>query len=112
MTMLPHSDNRNFFRMDVECPARFRIEGSDDTAGAIVKNLSGNGLLLWLDHEVEPGTRLSIVIVPGKSITPPLSLVVEVIRCYSLETEEEGNFAAACIIKDKMEAEKLDKDFP
>ncbi len=110
--MLPHSDNRNFFRMDVECPARFRIEGSDETAGAIVKNLSGEGLLLWLDHKVEPGTRLSIIIVPGKSITPPLSVVVEVVRSYPLETEEEGNFAAACIIRDKLEAEKLDKDFP
>ncbi len=110
--MLPHSDNRNFFRMDVECPARFRIEGSDETAGAIVKNLSGEGLLLWLDHKVEPGTRLSIIIVPGKSITPPLSMVVEVVRSYPLETEEEGNFAAACIIRDKLEAEKLDKDFP
>ena len=98
--------------MDVECPARFRIEGSDETAGAIVKNLSGEGLLLWLDHKVEPGTRLSIIIVPGKSITPPLSMVVEVVRSYPLETEEEGNFAAACIIRDKLEAEKLDKDFP
>ena len=41
-----------------------------------------------------------------------LSAVIEVVRCYPLETEEEGNFAAACIIKDKLEAEKLDKDFP
>ncbi len=110
--MLPHSDNRNFFRMDVECPARFRIEGSDETAGAIVKNLSGDGLLLWLDQQVEPGTRLSIVIVPGKSITPPLSVVVEVVRSYPLDTGEEGNFAAACVIKDKLEAEKLERDFP
>ncbi len=102
--MLPHADNRDFFRMDVECPARFRVEGSDDTAGAIVKNLSGGGLLLWLDREVEPGTQLSIVIAPGKSVTPPLALVVKVIRGYSLG-EEEGNFAAACVIEEQLEQE-------
>lgn len=110
--MLPHPDKRNFFRMDVECPARFRLEGSNETAGAIVKNLSGDGLLLWMDKEVQAGNLLSIVIVPGKNITPPLSAVVEVVRCYPLETEEEGNFAVACVIKEKMEAERLDKDFP
>jgi len=109
---LPYSDQRNYFRMDVECPARFRLEGAEESIGAIVKNLSGDGLLLWVDKEVESGSRLSIVIMPGKRITPPLSMVVEVVRCYPLETEEEGNFAAACIISEKVEAEKLSKDFP
>ena len=110
--MLPHFDKRNFIRMEVECPARFRLEGSDETAGAIVKNLSGDGLLLWMDQEVEPGNRLSIVIMPGKNVTPPLSVMVEVVRCYPLETGEEGNFAVACVIKEKMEPERLDKEFP
>jgi len=109
---LPYSDQRNYFRMDVECPARFRIEGSNETAGGIVKNLSGDGVLLWLDNEIDAGALLSIVIMPGKNITPPLSMMIEVVRCYPLENEKEANFAAACIIKDKVEAEKLDKDFP
>jgi hypothetical protein len=95
--MLDYSEKRDFPRMAVECPAQFRLEGSDKIDGAIVKDLSGGGVLLWVDQEVEAGSQLSIVVTPSNAITPPLHAKVEVIRCFPLE-EEEGTFAAACTI--------------
>ncbi len=103
--MLDYSEKRDFPRMAVDCPAQFRLEGSDKTDGAIVKDLSGGGILLWVDQPVEPGSQLSIVVTPGKSITPPLHAKVKVERCFPLE-EEEGTYAAACSILELLSEEE------
>ncbi len=95
--MQEYSEKRDFPRMVLECPAQFRLEGSDKVDGAIVKNLSGGGVLLWIDQQVEPGNQLSIAITPENDITPSLHAQVEVIRCIPLE-DEESSFAAACTI--------------
>jgi hypothetical protein len=109
--MLEYSEKRDFPRMAVECPAQFRLEGSDQVDGAIVKDLSGGGVLLWVDQQVEPGSQLSIVIMPGKHITPPLHAKLEVIRCFPLE-EEEGSYAAACSIVQLLDEKEVGASFP
>jgi hypothetical protein len=98
--------------MDVECPARYRVEGDSDTAGAIVQNLSGGGMRMSTDKALAPGSRLSIIVLPGKSITPPLSAVVEVISCDALEGDLAGTFVTACSLVEILDSEKLGKDFP
>ncbi len=100
--MQDYSEKRDFPRMAVDCPAQFRLEGSDKVDGAIVKDLSGGGVLLWIDQQVEPGSQLSIVITPGNDITPSLHAKVEVIRCIPLE-DEESSFAAACTISQLLD---------
>ena len=109
--MLDYSEKRDFPRMTVECPAQFRLEGSDRVDGAIVKNLSGGGVLLWVDQQVEPGNQLAIVITPCNQITPPLHARVEVIRCIPLE-ESEGTYAAACSMVELLDEETAKEIFP
>ncbi len=104
--MLTDDEKRRFPRMAIECPARFRVVGTNEASGAIVKDLSGGGVLLWIDREVEAGSQLSIVIEPLSKITPPLSAVVEVVRCYPLGTAEEGTFAVACSMKQILDEEE------
>jgi len=98
--MLKYADQRRFPRMEVECPARFRVVGEGEVTGAIVKNLSGSGLLMWIDHEVEVGTRLTIEVFPMMDVTPPLFAEVEVVRTVDVE---DGNFAVACQIEQVLE---------
>ncbi len=93
--MLDYKEQRQYPRMDIECPARFSIEGQAGQAGAIVKNLSGGGLLLWLEQPVQPGASLSIRIDPPSDITPPMNARVKVLRCTPVEGAE-GQFAVAC----------------
>ncbi len=100
--MRDYSEKRDFPRIAVNCPAQFKLEGSDKIDGAIVKDLSGGGVLLWVDQQVEPGSQLSIVITPDNDITPSLHAKVEVIRCISLEAEE-SSFAAACTIVEMLD---------
>ncbi len=94
--MLKYADQRRFPRMEVECPARFRVMDENEATGAIVKNLSGSGLLMWIDHEVEVGTRMTLEVYPKMDVTPPLYAEVEVVRTVDVE---DGNFAIACQIE-------------
>ncbi|RMG32712.1 MAG: PilZ domain-containing protein [Gammaproteobacteria bacterium] len=93
--MLDYQEKRQYPRMEIECPACFTIEGQAGQAGAIVKNLSGGGLLMWLEQSVPPGALLSIRIDPPSDITPPMKARVKVLRCTPVEGVE-GQFAVAC----------------
>lgn len=100
--MLDRTEKRNFPRMDIECPASFTIDGSADNAGAIVKNLSGGGVLMWLEQSVAPDTVMSIEVLPPSSITPPMKARVKVLRCTPVEGAE-GQFAVACVTQQVLD---------
>ena len=96
--MLDVADKRNFPRMDIECPASFSIEGQSGSAGAIVKNLSGGGVLMWLEQAVEPDSVMTIEVLPMNNITPPMKARVRVVRCTPVEGVE-GQFAVGCAME-------------
>jgi hypothetical protein len=94
--MLDYREKRNYPRMDIECPASFEVVGGE-AGGAIVKNLSGGGLLMWIDKVIAPESTLKLEIKPVNDITPPMIAEVRVLRCMEINAEE-GGFAIACQI--------------
>ena len=100
--MLDYSEKRSFPRMTMECPARISLRDNDQAKGAIVKDLSGGGVLLWLDQKMSEGDVFEITIEPGTELTPPLTARVKVIRCTPL-AEGEGSFAVACQIESVLD---------
>lgn len=93
--MLDGMDKRDFARMDIECPAQFSVQGESGSSGAVVKNLSGGGLLLWMEREIGAGDYLDIEVAPMNAITPPMKVRVKVVRCTPVEGVN-GQFAVAC----------------
>ena len=94
--MQDYEEKRSYPRMAIECPASFEIvDGAG--GGAIVKNLSGGGLLMWMDRDIEAGLEMKIEIMPVSDITPPMVAEVRVLRCSPMGGEE-GSFAVACQI--------------
>jgi len=83
-----YSEKRDFFRMNMDCTVEYSINGSGDKHQGLMKNLSGDGLLFLVDHEMTPGTEVSISITPENTVTPPLEVVVEVLRCHAAEDEK------------------------
>ena len=94
--MQDYDEKRSYPRMAINCPASFEVIGGDG-GGAIVKNLSGGGVLMWLEKDVAPGSELRVEIKPVKDITPPMTAELRVVRCTPLE-ESDGSFAVACEI--------------
>jgi hypothetical protein len=96
--MLDYREKRAFPRMNVDCPAKIRLHGDASARGAIVKNLSGGGVLIWLDQPMEQGRVFDITVEPGTDLTPSLDARVKVTRCTRL-AQGEGSFAIACQIE-------------
>ena len=94
--MQDYDEKRNYPRMAIECPASFQVVGGEG-GGAIVKNLSGGGLLMSLDRELGAGAELKIEIKPANDITPPMVAQVQVVRCTP-DSGEQGLYAVACQI--------------
>jgi hypothetical protein len=107
--MNPYAEKRNFLRMAVDCPARFRIAGSDALSAAIVKNLSSSGMLILAEREIDPGTQLAVEIMPGKTITPPLSAEARVVRSHPTDT---GDFNIACSFERILPQDEVGPNFP
>ena len=107
--MHQYAEKRDFLRMSVDCPARFRVAGSDSLSAAIVKNLSSSGMLIMSDQKVDPGTHLAIEIMPGKTITPPLSAEARVVR---INPTDAGNFSIACSIDRILSEHEVGPNFP
>jgi hypothetical protein len=106
--MNDYSEKRDFQRMGVDCPARFRIQGTKEISDGIVKNLSASGLLILAKQEISPGAQLLVQIVPKSNITPPLSAKARVLRS---ETSTAGGYEIACAIEQILEEEQAGSDF-
>jgi len=99
--MVDYMEKRDFQRMEMGCYAEIQLNGSGKVDSAIVKDLSSGGVLLGMDRQVEPGSQFSLIVKPGKDITPPLRAKVEVQRCFPTD-ESEGAYTAACSILEML----------
>lgn len=104
--MIGEDNRRSYARMAIDCPASVRIGQDGLTEGAIVKNLSGGGFLLWLDHAVVADAEFEITVAPSTPITPPLTALVQVVRCTAVP-ESEGSYSVACAIKEILPTRSL-----
>jgi hypothetical protein len=91
-----YSEKRIYPRMQVECPARIEMAG-DRFNRAVVKNLSGGGLMIWVDREIAAGAMLKVEVRPICDTTPPMVAEVDVLRSSPL-AGGAGSFALACRI--------------
>lgn len=67
--------------MHMDCDMEYSINGSGDKKCGMMKNLSGDGVLFIAEQAIAPGTEIRIAITPENSVTPPLNVTVEVLRC-------------------------------
>ena len=88
--MVDSDDQRDFRRMNIDCPVNFRRERADGFCVGTVRNLSGRGLLLNSHEALQLGDRLEVDIRPANTLTPSLHAIVEVVRV------EPGAAAGSC----------------
>jgi len=107
--MQDYSEKRDFYRMAVDCAARYRVDGAETVRRATVKDLSAGGVQLRTEHEVDSGAMLNVEMRPGRAMTPPLHAVVRVIRCMPAD---DGGFSVACTIERMLSVDEAGADFP
>jgi len=87
-----YSEKRNFFRMNLDCTAEYTINGSGNKQVGVVSDLSGDGISIIASESVKPGTEVRVSIKPENTVTPPLEVVMEVLRC---DEKDQNNFVLA-----------------
>lgn len=91
-----YAEKRNFFRMNMDCNMEYTINGSGKHESGTVLTLSGDGISFTTNQAVSAGTKVNISITPENTVTPPLVVTVEVLRCEqgSDQYEVAGNITA------------------
>jgi hypothetical protein len=107
--MIDYSEKRDFLRMTMDCPARYRLQDGEASGSAMVRNLSAGGILLLTDHPIEAETQVTIRVTPVKAITPPLSAVLSVVRC---EPTADGRYAVGCAIARVLSEDEAYAELP
>jgi hypothetical protein len=102
-------EKRDFYRMVVDGDVRYRVDGESQVSTGSVKNLSNSGLLMISDRDISPGTKMTIAIVPGHAITPPLLADARVIRC---DSGDSNTYNIACTIERILAESDTGPDFP
>lgn len=82
-----YSEKRNYFRMNLDCSAEYIINGSGNKQIGVVSDLSGDGISIIASESVEPGTEVRVSIKPENEVTPPLEVIMEVLRCDEQDKE-------------------------
>ncbi|MES9939680.1 MAG: PilZ domain-containing protein [Candidatus Thiodiazotropha sp. 6PLUC2] len=91
------SEKRSFYRMAVNGPVKFRVNGDSKVSTGSVINLSSSGLLIASEEEVPVDSHMIVQIIPTQAITPPLTAEVEVVR---VEPDSQfGNQIACRMVK-------------
>lgn len=77
-------ERRQFVRLDTRIEASFRVLPAGGAQGALTKNLSGDGICLFADRPIAPGTLMHITLkLPAQ--VQPLVFAAKVIWSESYE---------------------------
>jgi hypothetical protein len=93
---IKHNENRRFTRMKANCAMSFKRVACGTQAHALCLDISGSGILFEASEVVDVGRALEIRTFPGDRITPPITALIEVIRCTKTD---DGHFRIVGVIK-------------
>ncbi len=94
--MIEYQERRRFARIQANCAMSFKRIACGRQAHALCMNISGSGILFEAEEPAERGKALEIRTFPTDRMTPPITALIEVIRCT---VTEQGRYRIAGIIK-------------
>jgi hypothetical protein len=94
--MMNYEERRRFPRVKANCAMSFKRVACGSQAHARCIDISASGLMFEADEAVELGRALEVRTFPSDRITPPITALVEVIRCAEIDP---GRYRIAGVIK-------------
>ena len=75
-----YDEKRNFYRMTVDSPMTFRVDGETQAHAGLAKDLSAIGMLFVSEQEAPVGATVELSMTTKDSLVPPLRACGEVLR--------------------------------
>ncbi len=90
--ILSRDEKRNFMRMSIESEVSFSRPGSVQVHSGKSVDLSASGMRFVTQMPVSVGETLAVHVTPRVSITPPLEVIMAVIRVVE---SDDGQYDVA-----------------
>ena len=91
-----HLETPRFNRMKANCSMSFKRVACGTQTHALCLDISASGLVFETSEAVEVGRALEIRTFPADRVTPPITALIEVIRCAKTD---DGHFRIVGVIK-------------
>ncbi len=95
--MMDYEERRRFPRMKCNCAMSYKPVASGNQTHARCVDISASGMCFEAEEAVDAGRALEIRTFPADRITPPITALVEVVRCE--RAPHEGRYRIACVIR-------------
>ncbi len=89
----PRTEQREFPRLTVNCAVGCRPASGRGESRTLVKNISGNGVLIVAAEPPALGARMEIIVGPDLCSIPALHALVEVVRIAARASWDYGDEA-------------------
>ena len=105
-----YDEKRDFVRVALDSALTYGVpdEADDDVAvdtqldqKALLKNLSGRGLMFVSDNEIEKESLIDIKVVPSNELTQPLHARVKVVRV--MKQRHGDGFEVGAVIQSMLD---------
>ena len=83
--MREKKEQRNYFRIDVDCDITYKFLDSDEVYHGQCKSLSGAGIFFTTEQTIETGLGLEVNIPAKAFMDQPINAFIEVVRSACLE---------------------------
>lgn len=93
---MDYSEKRDFQRMAIGCSLEYQLENDTQIYQGKVVNLSGKGVLFTASNAIKAGANIKIIVIPGNSLTPPMSADILVLRCDK-QSDKKFHIAAEIV---------------
>ncbi|WP_305908980.1 PilZ domain-containing protein [Methylomarinum sp. Ch1-1] len=94
--MLEYDEKRSYIRMDVDCDITYKLADSDEVQTGRCTSISGAGLSFITESPFNEGAAMEVSVLPKKSVTPPMTAFIKVVRCTEMDV---NNYEIAATIK-------------
>lgn len=81
-------EKRDFIRMKVDTQITLAVDDSDLKVEGYCRDLSGTGMLIEVDQEVDQGTMCSTTLPSNNDAFPALDAKVKVLRCIQISEDK------------------------
>jgi hypothetical protein len=82
-----YHENPRFSRMKINCAMTFKRVSCGTQTHALCLDISASGILFEATEAVEAGRALEIRTFPASRVIPPLTALIEIIRCTKTDDE-------------------------
>ena len=98
--MVKFIEKREYIRLTVDCEIDYRMMNDEEYRKGRCSSLSGGGITFIIDHELQPGEEVEVIIQSQLPGAPPMRANAKVVNVQTLDDQTFAVGASMTVIDD------------